>query len=147
MAIALDRNTIEWEAARVACAFGVEEWETGFRASKNNFSVWQFISEGVIVHCQWDEDFWLSFRVGLHAGKGREVVGDGSCQWRDYEPDFDCIQLGHPIYNGIMARAMYCLGFPESVLQQLPPLSAHEQLELKLTMPREFWPQKWLDEG
>jgi hypothetical protein len=25
-------------------------------------------------------------------------------------------------------------------------LSAHEKLELRLSMPREFWPQKWIDE-
>jgi hypothetical protein len=35
----------------------------------------------------------------------------------------------------------------ESVLSQLPPLTAHEKLELRLSLPREFWPQKWADTG
>ena len=34
----------------------------------------------------------------------------------------------------------------EGGLAELPPLSAHEQLELRLSMPREFWPKALPDE-
>ncbi len=45
-----------------------------------------------------------------------------------------------------MARGLYRLGFDEpAILAQLPQLSAHEKLELRLSMPREFWPQRWLE--
>ena len=51
-------------------------------------------------------------------------------------------------YNEIMARGLYCLGFEdEAILSQLPPLTNHEKLELRLSMPREFWPKTWQDEA
>lgn len=51
----------------------------------------------------------------------------------------------------LMARGLYRLEFEakekvEDVLSQLPELTAHEKLELRPSFPREFWPQKWLDE-
>jgi hypothetical protein len=50
-------------------------------------------------------------------------------------------------YNEHMVKGLYRLGFEdESILTQLPPLSAHEQLELRLSMPRKFWPKTWLEE-
>lgn len=53
----------------------------------------------------------------------------------------------HPLHER-MSRALYCLGFDnETISSQLPHLSAHEKLELRLGLPREFWPQKWLREG
>lgn len=33
-----------------------------------------------------------------------------------------------------------------AILAQLPPLSHHEQIEAILSLPREFWPEKWLHE-
>jgi hypothetical protein len=53
----------------------------------------------------------------------------------------------HFTHHSRMARGFYCLGIEdEATWRQLLPLSAHEKLELRLSMPREFWPQKWLDE-
>ncbi len=47
-----------------------------------------------------------------------------------------------------MARGLYCLGTDDSeALEQFyPAFSFHEKLELRLSLPREFWPQTWLDE-
>lgn len=46
-----------------------------------------------------------------------------------------------------IARALYRLGVEDqSVLSQFPQLSAHEKLELRFSLPREFWPKTWLDE-
>ncbi len=48
--------------------------------------------------------------------------------------------------RALMVRALYRLGFEdESILNQLPALSAHEKMELRLSMPHEFWPQKWIE--
>ncbi len=47
----------------------------------------------------------------------------------------------------LAARGFYRLGLSNGdESSQLPPLSSHEKLELRLSMPREFWPQKWIDE-
>ncbi len=65
---------------------------------------------------------------------------------RDGESHFLCPHID-PQYNEIMGRALYCLGFgDEDILAELPELSAHEKLELRLSMPREFWLNAWLDE-
>ncbi|RYF51008.1 MAG: hypothetical protein EOO38_04295 [Cytophagaceae bacterium] len=46
-----------------------------------------------------------------------------------------------------MARVLFKLGHDLSFIEEhFDTLSAHEQMELRLSMPREFWPQKWLDE-
>lgn len=46
--------------------------------------------------------------------------------------------------NALMSRGLYCLGFENpAIMSQLSPLSAHEKLELRLSMPREFWPPQW----
>ncbi|RYX83241.1 hypothetical protein EON83_15345 [bacterium] len=48
-----------------------------------------------------------------------------------------------------MVRGLYCLGVEDKEEQLLlsinSPLSAHEKLELRLSMPREFWPQSWMN--
>jgi hypothetical protein len=53
-----------------------------------------------------------------------------------------------PQFHEFIARGLYRLGIEdEDILSQLNhPFTAHEKLELRLSMPREFWPQKWLDE-
>ena len=47
-----------------------------------------------------------------------------------------------------MARGIHRLGIEEEyVWGQLNVIfTAHEKMELRLSMPREFWPQKWMDE-
>ncbi len=50
-----------------------------------------------------------------------------------------------------MGRTLYLLGINMEDEEWLAPLnvnlSAHEKLELRLALPREFWPQKWREDG
>jgi len=80
-----------------------------------------------------------------------------------HDPDINC-QVGKLRQDGLeepwtyrvfpetefdeyMVRGLYRLGVQDDVLALLSyHLSAHEKLELRLSMPREFWPQKWVDE-
>lgn len=57
--------------------------------------------------------------------------------------------MPHPQLNEPLARGLYCLAFDAEVISANLnySLSAHEKLELRLSMPREFWPQKWLEEA
>ena len=46
-----------------------------------------------------------------------------------------------------MARVLFKLVYDVTLIEnRFAILSAHEKLELRLSVPREFWPQKWLDE-
>lgn len=61
--------------------------------------------------------------------------------WLEYNAD--------SLIPALMARALYRLGFEDGgVLRQLnSPLSNHEKMELRLSMPREFWPRQWVEEA
>ncbi len=130
------REKIEWEARRIATAFEVET------LTKGMFSYRGF-SHGILV----------TWRLGLQTGDllrltlysdtlycelFRELPHqDGQWMYRSYTPKL----------NELMVRGLYRLGFEdENVLAQLTTFTAHEKLELRLSMPRELWPQKWLDE-
>ena len=60
----------------------------------------------------------------------------------------EALPSNNSVYNEQMARGLYRLGIEdEEVLGRLNcPLTFHEQLELRHSMLREFWPAKWLDE-
>ena len=125
--------SVEWEARRVATAFGVSEWEESkyssgsYVSSSGPILCWSFNSLGTLDQIRASGD-----------GSARVAVTDRENDW-NYTEANDCVAL-----KEFMARGLYKLGFgDEAVLSQLPPLSAHEKLELKLSMPREFWPEKW----
>lgn len=132
---------IQWEAHRVATAFGVEKWGEDvwfmhtdaslFSGTKGELEVvWRINPEGYACH----------FRVG-NGG-----IHDCTVTWR--EMAWSSKTYGsHPEYNALMARGLYCLGIdaPSVVAKLNSPLSAHEQIELRLSMPREFWPPSWLE--
>jgi hypothetical protein len=130
------RKKIEWEARRVAAAFGVEGWDEdedvdhAFIASMGGTLYWcVFSAKGEIRVLSIDSP---------EAECGAEL--------RRYESEWEydsCAQ-----YDEIMARGLYRLGIEDkSVLGQLPLLTAQEKAELRLSMPHEFWPQEWLDEN
>lgn len=82
--------------------------------------------------------------VGADEATCLELVFVESKGWR-----FENYAMGEvdPVYSQMMARGLYRLGFEDqSVWSQLPFLCAHEKLELRLSLPREFWPKPWLDE-
>lgn len=129
-------NTPEWEAQRVAAAFG------GF-----SFTVHR---TAISVHYEgWVDEVLVTWRLGDPNARVKNIcVGTrsycgvflvkGAWQW---EPG----QEGHEQ----MARGLYRLGIEdEAILAALnQPLSMHEKLELRLSMPRVFWPQSWLNEA
>ncbi len=46
-----------------------------------------------------------------------------------------------------LARVLYKLGHSiEWIEANFDTITAHEQLELQRELPREFWPQRWLEE-
>ncbi|RYX82154.1 hypothetical protein EON83_20770 [bacterium] len=139
------KEKVEWEAQRVAAAFGGVEWhpdlsfcppeQVEYRGKLNDFD----------FGCRFDESGRLVSISIDYFDEGRyrttRIVKDDLGQWH-----------GHyrPGARVLMARGSYCLGIEEEQILagygEPYLLSAHEKLELRLSMPREFWPQKWLDE-
>ncbi|BCM89073.1 hypothetical protein IAD21_00917 [Abditibacteriota bacterium] len=135
----MSESTVEWEARRVAAAFGVEEWRTSFNERRPGYCrsmdndlrkvSWEIFDGPFIGHFStWCEGEWVCVKFDF-----------SERQWQidDYsEGSFE-----------LMVRGLYCLGFEdEAILSQLPELSAHEKLELRLSLPREFWPESWKEE-
>ncbi|RYX82402.1 hypothetical protein EON83_19510 [bacterium] len=91
--------------------------------------VWRINPNGKVSH----------FRVG-NGG-----IHDCMLTWRDTKWWVTTPRLHHE-YSELMSRALFCLGIDdEEVLSKLNhPLSAHDQIELRLNFPREFWPTTWL---
>ncbi|RYX80949.1 hypothetical protein EON83_26435 [bacterium] len=138
------------DARRIAVAFG--------RKSKKNIEVYpdRFIDLGVdfasirmafryrnnglktvVAHFLRGEQWRISLETGF-SGNGKNfqyVRSDG-------------LHMNGDALAPEMMVAIYKLGLDLEPLQRVfnLTLTYHEQLELRLSMPREFWPQKWLDE-
>ncbi|BCM88905.1 hypothetical protein IAD21_00747 [Abditibacteriota bacterium] len=131
---------VEWEARRVAAAFGVGEWKPN-EPSREIIS-YSCFNNGTEYYVSFDTDGELK-TLNIDEVESRqythcELQNLGMGQWSLYN---------YSQYGKEMAYGLYRLGFEdEGILSQLPPISAHEKLELRFSMPREFWPQKWLDE-
>ena len=140
---------IEWEARRVVAAFEITNWKLGVGhwpidedRTFDRFEGW--IGEFYLQWCVEPEGWFLlglseTFTRGYHQALWQLSRHEGAASkpnaWRI-----------HPGSMGgeIMARGLYRLGFEEkSILSQLPELSAHEKLELALSMPAEFRPRNW----
>ncbi len=138
---------VEWEARRVAAAFGVSEWEI-IERDDDRYRYWGMGRAGRYVRFVWLEESASRLTVGESTKRGY-MAPKGCCDWHDYGP----LGLGEALNNDLMAKGCYCLNYDyechhyEDVWAFLPPLSMHEKLELHLLMPRELWPQKWLDEA
>jgi hypothetical protein len=131
---------VDWEARRVAAAFGLVEWDEQGESCGDLFSSSR--KQDFEVRCCIDNQARL---FDLHI----ENVDDPTTIYCDVElqPEFYCVPcFGNPSYNELMARGLYRLGFDDPALSsQLPELNAHEKLELRLSMPCEFWPKTWQD--
>ncbi|RYX80235.1 hypothetical protein EON83_29500 [bacterium] len=134
------KEQIKRESYRIATAFGVKRIGIGRRFSnifefrgpfENDEMVWSFLKEtGQLIGIR----LGYKERCGVHRMKAGRVLN----QWL-------CVR--NSMFNEQMARGLYRFGFEdETIIDQLHPLTAHEKLELRLSMPREFWPQKWLNE-
>lgn len=131
---------VKWEAAQVAVAFESVLWEQW----RYRGGYWRFTSSNT-------GDGHLECRI--MSGGGLMDIKCGSIAWCRmdfYYCEFTPVDSAHSNsadLHHIMARGLYRLGVTnEEIICQLPPLSAREKLGLRLSMPREFWPQKWIDE-
>lgn len=129
----LIKDMVEWEARRVAQAVGVEWYDKMEWPEFVRYVGWIGCAKVALLMCKGGVPKRLN--IGSH--------GTGC----DFDFEYKLVEdYGHS--HELMARGLYCLGFEdESILSQLPELSAHERLELRLNFPREFWPQSWLDEA
>jgi hypothetical protein len=97
----------------------------------------------------------LEIKLGLEAfslqiGEEEEDLSATLLEIREYE-GYTSLRLECPHRSEILAHGLYrlglqCCGFDLSyncIINNLPSLGAHEKLELRLSLPREFWPQKW----
>ncbi|RYX82720.1 hypothetical protein EON83_18045 [bacterium] len=135
---------------RVAAAFEVElllpsawkdEERIGFYAEKG-----ELLFE-LEVTCNGD---WHRLSIGQRVYEDSEYLGSSNLYF--VVPFLDPNEkkqwefFSYLAYDHLIARAFYRLGFEDEIIfSTLPELSTHEKLELRLSMPREFWPQKWLE--
>ncbi|RYX80737.1 hypothetical protein EON83_27290 [bacterium] len=138
------RAKYEWEARRVAAAFGMEDYQK----LPQYQGVYFVFCGGVEVW--WNIDWISSDSTATISNVTIGADKDPGCQITDFGFGWEFFQFQNspPHYRGMMAKALYCLGIEnETVLHKLnAPLTLHEKLELRLSLPREFWPQKWFDE-
>ncbi len=131
---------IEFEARRVAAAFGIEKFSQRFIVD-----AFYYKANLGLLWFAWHIHGLTGHLTQIDVGQGRPSCivavkegGPGECH-----PHYS-----RPECNERMVRGLYCLGIEDEVA--LAPLNyqltAHEKLELRLSMPREFWPRKWLDE-
>ncbi|BCM91852.1 hypothetical protein IAD21_03729 [Abditibacteriota bacterium] len=133
------------QCQRVAAAFGVTKW------------TWYphppFVISDNLDFSGYNGPYMVRWLIWSRTGTESElcIVSIGDTELLRIHLEFDAVfeirEEPLPGESELMARGLYCLGFEdETILSQLSPLSAHEKMELRLSFPREFWPQKWLDE-
>ncbi|RYX80189.1 hypothetical protein EON83_29695 [bacterium] len=133
---------VKREARRFAAAFGVEKWE---RKEESELHVLLVSRAGSHkVGCSICHTTGHIEEIGVVKDDLIALLFVDRWDGRQEIVEFDRVL---PDDYDFMVRGLHCLGYKdEEVLSQLPPLTAHERMELRLSMPREFWPQKWLDE-
>ncbi len=131
---------LDFTSRRVCAAFGIKnfelqlglDWVDGQGTIRSQLVSWRMrAGRGELVGLHWGQP-WTEFS-GFETGQGK---------WQYH------VSLKSSEEGGRIARALYCLGQgTDDVLARLNySLSAHEKLELRLSLPREFWPKTWLDE-
>lgn len=138
---------VDWEERRVAAAFGVARWERDYTPWRTGLA-----PTGQVVQVEFcmESPTIRRLMIGIYTQESGDL-GDTCSVWIERK---DPAQRTYPsreinvCYNEIMARGLYRLGIEDEewIAPLNHPLTAHEKLELRKTMPREFWPQKWLDE-
>ncbi|BCM93176.1 hypothetical protein IAD21_05064 [Abditibacteriota bacterium] len=150
---------VEREARRVAAAFGAETFEAVSlepRSFVHFQKVGRVLSRMALDFEGISGDTPLSWTLDAESGELLSVeigpLGDrDQCELYLGEaysaPSEWHLHLQKPFATKL-AYGLYCLGFEdEAVLAKLnQPLSHHEQMELRLSLSREFWPQQWTEE-
>lgn len=140
------KGRVEWEARRVAAAFGAES----FTASRYNSTLTDFHASYKGICLWWSLDSRREktmLRVlDIKKGNQRCQVSVTNVLGSLVEED-RWMLIDQGVFREEMACWLYRLGFEEqSVLSQLPMLTMHEKIELRLSLPPKFWPKKWLEE-
>ncbi|RYX80819.1 hypothetical protein EON83_26855 [bacterium] len=131
---------IEKELARIVAAFGVTKCTKVRQVIANNF-----------YKATTSDGQELSIRID-NLGKCSSLSLGGCALFNQTnlalpgQPISWAINLSEGESDLIMARGLYRLGFDDEAIFSQLPLTAHEKLELRLSTPRELWPQVWLDE-
>ncbi|RYX80816.1 hypothetical protein EON83_26840 [bacterium] len=130
---------IKREARRVAAAFGVENWAISIEHHGFGFEH-QNETSNLCHYVRIREDgVWIFILIS-----DSETYSNG-CRVSWHMDQWLCTLANVPVHNEVMGRGLYRLGFDnEAILSQLS-LTAHEKLELRLSTPREFWPNQWQD--
>lgn len=150
---------IEWEARRHAVAFGLsdcdavgcDDEEGGQRLS------FQVKTEGLWIECWFeldDEQNVWGLLIDDYGG-GPFMEDDMFARLMSFDDEVVCEShlplskknKGDEVVSRLL-KAVYLLGHPISAFESKLglTLSHHEKLELRLSMPREFWPKTWRDE-
>lgn len=140
---------VEWEAKRVAAAFGVETFEVMESGGEERDYRGKLGTTPMHWSVHKTELTFIYVVIGYTTDYVERSISllkvpsiDDETEW-----DFSLTLRSNPEFHHLFARGLYRLGLEdEYVLSQLPQLSAHEKLEFRLSLPREFWPQTWLDE-
>lgn len=127
---------------RVAAAFGIEQLKAGWEdAEQIGYFGW---NGGILFGLELTHEGELSH---LWVGDSeRKFSSDIYFDTTEYSEEKEWWCSPHPKYDWLMACACYRLGLEgENIQSQLPTLSAHEKLELRLSLPREFSPKSgWM---
>ncbi|RYX80951.1 hypothetical protein EON83_26445 [bacterium] len=153
---------IEWEARRHAAAFGLSGWDIigcdsdedakalSFRAQAEGlwFECWYGLDEFCKDAWHWEINDY-GYGGGIYTED--DIVATFGTHNGELECEVDLLPSSKKKADAMVSRllkAAYMMGYPIEVfnIELGLTLSYHEQLELRLSMPREFWPQKWLDE-
>ncbi|BCM88449.1 hypothetical protein IAD21_00280 [Abditibacteriota bacterium] len=162
---------VEWEAKRVATAMSTNEFRlTRYEyAHVSPFKHVSYCATHARYRSIWGQTKigWTMVAQGTSLQDVRLVVLQdfqlGECLVYRRAIDSTQPKLGGPwavfesstcnptvILKEDMARTLYRLGIDIENEEWLVPLnvhlSTHEKLDLRLSMPREFWPKKWLEE-
>ena len=124
------RGTVKWEAMRVAAAFGVGEYSLVVDRPES-VEYLGYDAQGLLI----EFSFWPQLQK-------ERLISVENAFW-DEADDSAHPSESNPAYNEALARGLYRLSVSEHALSQLPTLSAHEQMEARLSLPREFWPPQW----
>lgn len=135
----------QFAPVRVAAAFGASGWRKSSwpYAKAEQYEGKVLIGEEqVALHVWFDGSESLFFEIGAGEWSTQVHYWPGS-SLREWTAMGDT-----PDFNDHMAHSLFRLGFEdEALFAQLPDLSLHDKLELRLSFAREFWPPKWLEEG
>lgn len=160
---------VEWEARRVAAAINADEFRL-VHYRERTFPNISHSSTGALYHGLWGSTQirWTldvqslslqSLRVGdpgvapVDACQVYripvEATGAGTV-WSPWATMPQSLYTPRVLFKEHVARTLYRLGIDMEDEDLLAPLnvslSAHEKAELRLSLPREFWPQTWLQE-